>query len=79
MKELIEILQKIDTDFYNGGITFGQKYDLVNAIEEVANNHQKWATDYKYNSDTNEFTHIHKDFSSLNKERAYSWFEKSLR
>ena len=27
MKELIEILQKIDTDFYNGGITFGQKYD----------------------------------------------------
>ena len=52
---------------------------IVNAIEEVANNHQKWATDYKYNSDTNEFTHIHKDFSSLNKERAYSWFEKSLR
>jgi selenocysteine lyase/cysteine desulfurase len=52
---------------------------IVNAIEEVANNHQKWDTDYKYNSDTNEFTHIHKDFSSLNKERAYSWFEKSLR
>ena len=52
---------------------------IVNAIEEVANNHKKWDTDYKYNSDTNEFTHIHKDFSSLNKERAYSWFEKSLR
>ena len=38
MKELIETLQKIDTDFYNGGITFGQKYDLVNAIEEVLYN-----------------------------------------
>jgi|TARA_R110002153_G_scaffold3966_1_gene18981 hypothetical protein len=35
MKELIETLQKIDTDFYNGGITFGQKYDLINAIEKV--------------------------------------------
>lgn len=52
---------------------------IINAIEEVANNHKKWDTDYKYNSDTNEFTHIHKDFSYLNKERAYSWFEKSLR
>ncbi len=52
---------------------------IVNAIEEVANNHKKWDTDYKYNSDTNEFTHIHKDFSYLNKDRAYSWFEKSLR
>ena len=40
MKELIEILQKIDTDFYNGGITFGQKYDLVNAIEEVLRNQE---------------------------------------
>ena len=52
---------------------------IVNAIEELANNHQNWATDYKYNSATNEFTYIHKDFSSLNKQRAYSWFEKSLR
>ena len=29
MKEIIETLQKIDTDFYNGGITFGQKYDQM--------------------------------------------------
>jgi len=35
MKEIIEKLKKIDTDFYNGGITFGQKYDLINAIEKV--------------------------------------------
>ena len=40
MKELIEILQKIDTDFYNGGITFGQKYDLINDIEEVLRNQE---------------------------------------
>ena len=38
MKEIIETLQKIDTDFYNGGITFGQKYDLINAIKEVLKN-----------------------------------------
>ena len=35
MRQIIEILEIIDTDFYNGGITFGQKYDLINAIEEV--------------------------------------------
>ena len=40
MKELIETLRKIDTDFYNGGITFGQKYDLINAIEEVLRNQE---------------------------------------
>ena len=40
MKEIIETLQKIDTDFYNGGITFGQKYDLVNSIEEVLRNQE---------------------------------------
>ena len=35
MRQIIEILEKIDTDFYNGGITFGKKYELINAIEEV--------------------------------------------
>jgi hypothetical protein len=35
MKELIETLQKIDTDFYNGGMTFKEKYDLINTIKEI--------------------------------------------
>ncbi len=35
MRQIIETLENIDTDFYNVGITFGQKYELVNAIEKV--------------------------------------------
>lgn len=46
MREIIEILEKIDTDFYNGGITFGQKYDLINSIKKVLKE-QKLVDEFK--------------------------------
>ena len=52
---------------------------IINAIEELAKNHKKWAPDYEYNADTNEFKYINDDFSSLNTKRVNSWFEKELK
>lgn len=40
MKEIIEKLQKIDTDFYNGAYTFGDIYELKKSIEELLNKKQ---------------------------------------
>ena len=35
MKELIELLQQIDTDFYKGVYTTGERYDLIKGINKV--------------------------------------------
>ena len=48
---------------------------IMNAIEDVALNHQEWGLDYNYNSNTNEFVFKDKSFSLKNKERAKSWFK----
>ena len=38
MKNLIELLQEIDNDFYKGGYTVGERYDLIKSINEVLTN-----------------------------------------
>ena len=35
MKELIETLKQIDSDFYKGIYTVGERYDLVKELNEV--------------------------------------------
>lgn len=35
MKELIETLEQIESDFYKGHYTVGEHYDLINGINEV--------------------------------------------
>tara|TARA_R110000796_G_scaffold53770_1_gene126091 strand:+ start:23 stop:151 length:129 start_codon:yes stop_codon:yes gene_type:complete len=35
MKDLIALLQEIDTDFYKGIYTAGERYDLIKGINEV--------------------------------------------
>ena len=35
MKEIIEVLEAIETDFYNGVYTFGEKHDLIKGINDV--------------------------------------------
>ena len=40
MKELIETLEQIDSDFYKGVYTFGERYDLIKGINEVLENKQ---------------------------------------
>ena len=38
MKDLITLLQQIDTDFYKGIYTVGERYDLIKGINEVLTN-----------------------------------------
>ena len=35
MKELIELLQEIDNDFFKGVYTVGERYDLIKEINKV--------------------------------------------
>ena len=35
MKELIELLKKIDTDFYKGYYTTGERYELIKSINDI--------------------------------------------
>jgi hypothetical protein len=35
MKDLIQLLEQIDTDFYKGIYTAGERYDLIKSINEV--------------------------------------------
>jgi hypothetical protein len=51
---------------------------IVNAIEEVADNHKQWTDDYIYNNKTNEFVYKEKQFSLNNRKRAESWFDQEL-
>ena len=48
---------------------------IMNAIEDVAINHEEMAKDYTYNSTTNEFVYKDLTFADKNKERAKSWFK----
>ncbi|MBU8892046.1 MAG: aminotransferase class V-fold PLP-dependent enzyme [Bacteroidales bacterium] len=45
---------------------------VVFAVEEIAKNHKKWAVDYKYNKQTNEFTH--KDMIGKSNYDLNKWF-----
>jgi hypothetical protein len=35
IKDLIQLLEQIDTDFYKGVYTVGERYDLIKSINEV--------------------------------------------
>jgi hypothetical protein len=35
MNDLIETLQQIDNDFYIGGYTMGERYDLIKEINQI--------------------------------------------
>ncbi|MDY6801104.1 MAG: aminotransferase class V-fold PLP-dependent enzyme [Bacteroidota bacterium] len=53
--------------------TTDQEIDyIVNAVSEIAKNHQKWSKDYHYNKHTNEF--IHHQFVDKQKHNLDHWF-----
>lgn len=45
---------------------------VCKSIKTLAENHEEWAKDYKYNPSNNEFEHI--DFKSATLEQVNSWF-----
>ncbi|MCK5815505.1 MAG: aminotransferase class V-fold PLP-dependent enzyme [Flavobacteriaceae bacterium] len=45
---------------------------ICEAIKQVAINHEKWASDYKFDSLTNEF--VHKEIKPLERELVNRWF-----
>jgi selenocysteine lyase/cysteine desulfurase len=48
---------------------------VVDAIKELADNHQEWAKDYKYNPHTNEFEYIRGDYFEENKVKGWLYDE----
>jgi selenocysteine lyase/cysteine desulfurase len=55
-------------------MTDDEVYFIVNAIEELSENHLAWSCDYAYNKQTNEFNYIDDDFRLTNQKRVASWF-----
>jgi selenocysteine lyase/cysteine desulfurase len=51
---------------------------IVNAIEELAENHHSWSRDYSYNKSKNTFLYKNQKFALDNKNRGESWFIKEL-
>ncbi len=47
---------------------------VCNSIKQLAENHQEWMNDYKYDKKTNEFAHINS--KAFEKELVEKWFEK---
>ena len=46
---------------------------IADALKEIAHHHQKFAEDYQYHPQENEF--YHRDFDNTDKERINNWFE----
>ena len=46
---------------------------VCSSIKDLAENHEKWSTDYSYDKNSNEF--IHKNAKSFEKELVEKWFE----
>ncbi|MFD2891228.1 aminotransferase class V-fold PLP-dependent enzyme [Flavobacterium chuncheonense] len=54
--------------------TTTQEIEFVcNCIKALAENHQEWAKEYKYNNRTNEFTHL--NFEASEKQMVQNWFK----
>jgi selenocysteine lyase/cysteine desulfurase len=51
---------------------------IVRAIKKVAKNHQKWAADYEYNPQSNEFHHKDQVLEGMIEETVEDWFETTL-
>tara|TARA_B100000427_G_C15489582_1_gene586910 strand:+ start:178 stop:1644 length:1467 start_codon:yes stop_codon:yes gene_type:complete len=47
---------------------------IMNAIEELSENHLQWSNDYIYNKRTNEFHHINEECQLNNQKRVEGWF-----
>ena len=47
---------------------------IMNAIEELSENHLQWSNDYIYNTKTNEFNHINEEAQLNNQKRVEGWF-----
>ena len=56
-------------------MTDEETHYIMNAIEDVAVNHEEMGKDYTYNNTTNEFVYKDLTFADKNKERAKSWFK----
>jgi hypothetical protein len=41
MEQLIKTLKQIDTDFYRGCYTMGERYDLIKSINDVIHCHME--------------------------------------
>ena len=54
-------------------MTNEEAHYITEAIKQVAENHQVWAKDYKYDSGKNEF--IHKTVPALEENIIKNWFE----
>ncbi len=46
---------------------------IIDALKELVKNHKKWAEDYRYDKNNNEF--YHKNFKDEMKEKVVQWFE----
>lgn len=46
---------------------------IISSLNEIIENHEELAKDYKYNNQTNEFTH--KDYNCSIKEKVNDWFD----
>jgi selenocysteine lyase/cysteine desulfurase len=48
---------------------------IINSLKELVANHQEWAKDYKYDTDSNEFQH--KSYRGEEENMIDSWFDKN--
>jgi len=48
---------------------------IMNAIEDIAKNHEELGKDYTYNGASNEFVYREDVYAQKNKARAKSWFK----
>jgi selenocysteine lyase/cysteine desulfurase len=56
-------------------MTDKEMHFIMNAIEDVAQNHEALGSDYRYNEASNEFVYKENIYAQKNKERAESWFK----
>ena len=57
-------------------MTNEELFIILDAIQQLAKNHEIWKKDYQYQLRTNEF--VHKSFSSIENKMAKDWFEIEL-
>lgn len=58
-------------------MTDGEVGYLLDALEQLCENHYEWAKDYHYSNKTNEYVYSGKD--DFGPERVNAWFEKGMR
>ncbi|MBT4881548.1 MAG: aminotransferase class V-fold PLP-dependent enzyme [Flavobacteriales bacterium] len=56
-------------------MTDEEMHFIMNAIEDIAKNHERLGEDYSYNGVSNEFVYKEDVYAQKNKERAENWFK----